>query len=112
MTSVITRRPQRGSAYAHSTQNTIDNWNKIDEPGGRKLWFKLVIGFTLLATSGTAFIALGGALFQHAYNFHEEGNTALPMVLCTVSMGVYILTILVASRASRGNERRITYCLQ
>ena len=90
MSSVITRRPQRSSAYGRSTSGTSDHWNKIEEPGGRKLWFKLVFGFTLLAVSGTALIALGATLFQHAWDFHEEGNTALPMVLCIISIGVQL----------------------
>ena len=87
MSTIITRRPQRGTAYSRNASYTNDHWNSIEEPGGRKLWMRLVIGFSLLAVVGTVLLALGAVLFQHAYDFHEEGHTALPMVLCIVSMG-------------------------
>ena len=94
MSTLITRRPQRGTAYAGNASYTNDHWNSIEEPGGRKLWMRLVIGFSLLAVVGTVLLAIGAVLFQHAYDFHEEGHTALPMVLCIISMGKIYLWFL------------------
>ncbi len=86
MSTLITRRPQRGTAYG-TTGSAQATWNEIVEPGGRKLWFKLIIGFTIVAFLGTLFIALGAALFPQSYKFYKEGNTSFPMVLCIVSLG-------------------------
>ena len=94
MSTPVSRRPRRGKPYGQYGQNierTNEHWNSIEEPGGRKLWIKLVLGFSLLAVFGTILLAVGAVLFQHAYDFHHEGHTALPMAMCIVSMGTSFL---------------------
>lgn len=98
MPDLVTRRPQRGSAYHSSVSYTEENWEKIEEPGGRHLWIKLVVASIGLAVLGTVLLALGSILFRTAMDFEEDGNTGLPLGLCVVSIGMTSMTLCLFSR--------------
>ena len=81
--SVISVRPQAGSAYAIQSRSVA----KTDVPGGKKLWCRLVTAFTFTSIIGILLIVLGGIFVSQAHGVHSSSGFSLPLVWCVVSIG-------------------------
>ena len=65
-----------------------EDWGRIEYPGGRDLWCKLVIGFTIVTVVGAIFIVIGAVFFEEARQIEEEKGISLALTWCVIGIGM------------------------
>ena len=84
----ISSRLQRDRNAYVITRTRNNSWSKLDVPGGRELWYRMVLGVVAFAVVGIIFVAVGAVLFHHTSTTIKE--TSLPAVFSIFGIGRFL----------------------
>ena len=62
-------------------------WLKHQVPGGKRLYCRLVLAFSIASLVGAVFITVSAVYFSEAQRIHDEKRMSLPLALCISGMG-------------------------
>ncbi|CAH1795577.1 unnamed protein product [Owenia fusiformis] len=110
----VSVRPSAGRAYTPYSYGTNpqEAWDKIQYPGGKKLFCQLVTVFTIIASVGLTFMILGATYVGPAHAYYREHNVSIPLAFALLGLvcgflmlvGSFVLGKLIISRKWRNGE--------